>query len=210
MGLGTTHRGHSMTGQKTTPGTFKTNGLNHLALVSSDMARTVEFYEGVLGFPLVMTIDMGGGYGQHFFFDIGGGAKIAFFYLPGSPPAAPGIASPAVLPGRGDFRTAIGSMNHVAIDVSPDDIDEYRERLIAAGIDCSPIMNHDHSPRGYSEDVHDGVFVRSIYFFDPDGINLEFAAWTRALRPSDVSRPALASSTSTSAAAASSAAASNN
>jgi catechol 2,3-dioxygenase-like lactoylglutathione lyase family enzyme len=177
---------------RNTPGPFKTNGLNHLALVSSDMARTVAFYEGVLGFPLVMTIDMGGGYGQHFFFDIGGGAKIAFFYLPGSPAAAPGIASPAVLPGQGDFRTAVGSMNHVAIDVSPDDIDDYREKLRAAGIDCSPIMNHDHSPRGYSDEVHDGVFVRSIYFFDPDGINLEFAAWTRALRPSDVTRSSVA------------------
>jgi hypothetical protein len=28
--------------------------------------------------------------------------------------------------------------------------------------------------------------VRSIYFQDPDGILLEFAAWTRALTPGDV------------------------
>jgi hypothetical protein len=34
--------------------------------------------------------------------------------------------------------------------------------------------------------MHPGVFVKSIYFFDPDGICLEFAAWTRALRPEDV------------------------
>jgi hypothetical protein len=25
-----------------------------------------------------------------------------------------------------------------------------------------------------------------VYFFDPDGILLEFAAWTRAFRPDDV------------------------
>jgi catechol 2,3-dioxygenase-like lactoylglutathione lyase family enzyme len=173
---------------------FRTNGINHLALVCSDMKRTVEFYEGTLGFPLVMTIDLLGGAGQHFFFDIGGGAQIAFFYFPGSPPAAPGIASPSVLPGRGDFRTAIGSMNHVAIDVSPEDIDDYRQRLVNAGIDCSPIMNHDHSARGYSEELHDGVFVRSIYFFDPDGINLEFAAWTRQLTAADVNRSAVTGS----------------
>jgi len=30
------------------------------------------------------------------------------------------------------------------------------------------------------------VFVRSVYFFDPDGILLEFAAWTRALTDADV------------------------
>ena len=32
-------------------------GLNHLALVCSDMARTVDFYSGVLGFPLVKTVE---------------------------------------------------------------------------------------------------------------------------------------------------------
>jgi hypothetical protein len=33
------------------------------------------------------------------------------------------------------------------------------------------------------------VFVRSFYFFDPDGIMLEFAAWTREMgRPDDVSK----------------------
>jgi hypothetical protein len=35
--------------------------------------------------------------------------------------------------------------------------------------------------------MHPGVFVRSIYFMDPDGILLEFAAWTRELGPGDVS-----------------------
>jgi hypothetical protein len=34
-----------------------------------------------------------------------------------------------------------------------------------------------------SLDVTSSTFVRSIYFFDPDGICLEFAAWTRALNP---------------------------
>lgn len=32
-------------------------GVNHLALVCSDMARTVDFSSGVLGFPLVKTVD---------------------------------------------------------------------------------------------------------------------------------------------------------
>jgi hypothetical protein len=34
--------------------------------------------------------------------------------------------------------------------------------------------------------VHPGVFVRSIYFQDPDGILLEFACWTRELGPDAV------------------------
>jgi hypothetical protein len=48
------------------------------------------------------------------------------------------------------------------------------------------VANHDDSEAGISEHMHPGVFVRSIYFQDPDGILLEFAAWTRELGPEDV------------------------
>jgi hypothetical protein len=34
--------------------------------------------------------------------------------------------------------------------------------------------------------MHDGVFVRSVYFTDPNGIMLEFAATTRSFTPEDV------------------------
>ena len=78
-------------------------------------------------------------------------------------------------------------MNHVAFDVSPDDIERYRERLLAAGVECTEIANHDDSEYGISKELHPGVFVRSIYFQDPDGILLEFACWTRALGEGDVS-----------------------
>ena len=52
---------------------FELRGVNHIALVSSDMARTVRFYRDVLGMPLVKTIELPNGLGQHFFFDIGNG-----------------------------------------------------------------------------------------------------------------------------------------
>jgi catechol 2,3-dioxygenase-like lactoylglutathione lyase family enzyme len=87
----------------------------------------------------------------------------------------------------GDLTTAIGSMNHVAFDVPADKIEEYRRMLIDKGIQCSPIMNHDRSERGVSEEMTDDVFIRSVYFFDPDGILLEFACWTGALTEADVS-----------------------
>jgi catechol 2,3-dioxygenase-like lactoylglutathione lyase family enzyme len=164
---------------------FALNGVNHLALVCRDMARTVDFYSNVLGMPLVKTIDLPGG-GQHFFFDIGKGDLLAFFWFPDGPEAAPGIASAAALPGQGDIASAVGSMNHVAIDVPLDQIESYVDRLRAKGIQCSNVVNHDDSENGVSREMHDGVFVRSIYFQDPDGILLEFAAWTRALGPDDV------------------------
>jgi catechol 2,3-dioxygenase-like lactoylglutathione lyase family enzyme len=165
---------------------FRLGGINHLALVCKDMAKTVDFYSNVLGMPLTKTIDLPGG-GQHFFFDIGNGDSLAFFWFPDAPDAAPGIASPAGLPGKGSLTSAIGSMNHVAFDVPLDAIEGYVERLRAKGIDCSDVVNHDDSERGVSREMHDGVFVRSIYFNDPDGIMLEFAAWTRALTAADVS-----------------------
>src|SRR6201995_5613375 len=90
---------------------FEIQGINHLALVCKDMARTVDFYTNVLGMPLTKTIDLPGGRGQHFFFDIGNGDSLAFFWFPDAPPAQPGVASATVGPLPGP--SAHGSMNHV-------------------------------------------------------------------------------------------------
>jgi catechol 2,3-dioxygenase-like lactoylglutathione lyase family enzyme len=165
---------------------FALNGVNHLALVCRDMARTVEFYRDTLGMPLVKTIELPMDLGQHFFFDIGNGDCLAFFWFRDAPPPAPGVTAPAALPGAGDITTAIGTMNHVAFNVSADRIDDYVERLRGRGVACTEVVHHDDSKWGVAKAMHPGVFVKSIYFFDPDGICLEFAAWTRALAPGDV------------------------
>jgi len=162
---------------------FKIQGINHLALVCRDMAETVEFYSNVLGMPLVKTIDLPNGMGQHFFFDIGNGDSLAFFWFPNAPQASPGVAAAANLPGQGNIASGHGSMNHVAFNVPAESIDEYHEKLKARGVACTPIMNHDESPRQASLEITPSTFVRSIYFFDPNGICVEFAAWTRALDP---------------------------
>jgi catechol 2,3-dioxygenase-like lactoylglutathione lyase family enzyme len=124
--------------------------------------------------------------GQHFFFDCGGGDCLAFFWFPQAPDGVPGISAPAGRPDTADLTSAVGSMNHVAFNVPAEKIVEYRDRLVAAGIPCSEVANHDDSEWGISDDLHDGVFVRSVYFQDPDGILLEFASWTRPFGPEDV------------------------
>lgn len=164
---------------------FDIRGVNHLALVCSDMARTVAFYRDLLGMPLIKTIEMPQGMGQHFFFDIGNGDSLAFFWFPDAPAAQPGVAAPGALPTEGDIRTAHASMNHIAFNVPAERFDEYVDRLRSKGVAVSRVLNHDDSPRGVSAEVTDGVFVRSVYFFDPDGICLEFACWTRAFGPDD-------------------------
>ena len=158
---------------------FQFSGINHLALVCEDMDRTVDFYTNVLGMPLTKTIELAGGRGKHYFFDCGGGDQLAFFWFP----EGPDKVAPA------EFRriTATpGTMNHVAFDVSPEVIDEYRDRLLAVGIECTEVVNHDDSESGVSDGISPSTFVRSIYFKDPDGTQLEFAAWARALTADDV------------------------
>ncbi len=120
------------------------------------MERTVDFYTNVLGMPLVKTIELPAGMGQHFFFDCGGGDCLAFFWFPDAPDGVPGISAPAARPDQGDLTSAIGSMNHVAFDVAPERIEEYRDRLIAAGIHCTEVANHDDSEWGISDALHSG------------------------------------------------------
>lgn len=158
---------------------FELNGINHLALVCEDMDVTVDFYTHVLGMKLTKTLDLPGGKGKHFFFDCGNGDSLAFFWFPNGP---------APVDKREYMRITAtpGTMNHVAFDVSPAKIDEYREMLVKQGIEVTEVVNHADTETGVAEEVDDTVFVRSLYFHDPDGTQLEFAAWTRELTASDV------------------------
>jgi len=177
-------REHMMSGRKNTR--FDIQGINHVALVCKDMKRTVDFYSGVLGMPLTKTINLPNGMGQHFFFDVGNGDALAFFWFPDAPASVPGVTHAANMVGAGSLTTAHASMNHLAFNVAADRIEEYQQKLVAAGIQCTPVVNHDDSPMQASMSITDTTFVRSIYFQDPDGILLEFAAWTRPLDERDV------------------------
>lgn len=156
-------------------------GINHIALVCKDMARTVDFYTNTLGLPLIKTITLPDG-GQHFFFDIGNGDALAFFWFPQAPQAVPGITSvkPEALQ-TGDITTAHSSLNHVAFKVPLEKLKEYQEKLVAKGIQVTPLLHHADVPSGYVPEPDDTTFISSFYFFDPDGILLEFAANVREL-----------------------------
>ena len=80
---------------------FELGGINHVALVCSDMERTVDFYTNVLGMPLIKAIDLPDGMGQHFFFDAGNGDCVAFFWFTEALDGEPGSTLPAALPGLG-------------------------------------------------------------------------------------------------------------
>jgi len=162
---------------------FRFEGINHLAFVCRDMAETIAFWEGTLGMPLVCTLDIPMD-AQHFFFDAGNETLVAFFWFPNSPPAEPGRAAPSDYP-PGDFVSAIGSCNHVAFTVPLDDFEGHVARLRDKGVEVSEILNHDDSKWQMSRKMNDRVWLRSAYFWDPNGILLEFAALTRPFGPED-------------------------
>jgi catechol 2,3-dioxygenase-like lactoylglutathione lyase family enzyme len=185
---------------------FEFMGINHLAPTCRDMKETVDFYSGVLGMPLICTT-AAGPTDQVFFFDVGNGTCLAFMWSPDYPPAAPGVASPANFledgylarsagndtpdpePQRPTTKgTAHGALNHIAFNVAPEKIEEYREKLVAKGIHVSPVVSHAQDPSDptcmyMTPDGLDDpkLFMRSIYFHDPNGIQLEIACWNRAM-----------------------------
>jgi len=96
-------------------------GVHHLALLSSDVPRTIEFYQDVLEFPLTELFENRDYQGStHFFFDIGNGNALAFFDFPGLD--------------LGPYAEVLGSMHHLAISVTPEKQAHLRSKLEAAGV----------------------------------------------------------------------------
>jgi catechol 2,3-dioxygenase-like lactoylglutathione lyase family enzyme len=156
-------------------------------MVCSDMEQTMEFYTQVLGMPLIQAFDLPDDAGQHFFFDAGDGSALAFFWFRDSPDGVDGLTRARTLPGFGDWISAVGSCNHIALKVPADRYEEMRERLKAAGVRVGPILNHDRSPTQVAPRLQPGVYVRSCYFKDPNGILLELACWTDEFTPDPTS-----------------------
>jgi catechol 2,3-dioxygenase-like lactoylglutathione lyase family enzyme len=97
-------------------------GLHHTALISSDVERTIRFYQDLLGFPLTELIENRDYPGSsHFFFDIGHDNLLAFFDFPGL--------------GVGPYAEVLGGLHHLAISVEPERWREIARRFDAAGVD---------------------------------------------------------------------------
>jgi catechol 2,3-dioxygenase-like lactoylglutathione lyase family enzyme len=96
-------------------------GIHHTALLSSDVERTIRFYQGILEFPLTEIIENRDYRGSnHFFFDVGHGNLLAFFDFPGLD--------------LGPYAEVLGGLHHIAISVTPEKWAALRDNLGAAGI----------------------------------------------------------------------------
>lgn len=96
-------------------------GVHHVALLSSDVERTIRFYQELLEFPLTEIFENRDYAGSnHFFFDIGNGNLLAFFDFPGLD--------------LGPYDEVLGGLHHVAISVEPGQWARLRDKLYEAGV----------------------------------------------------------------------------
>ena len=137
-------------------GTVYWRGVNHLALVTSDMDATVRFWHGVLGARLIATI--GTPAFKHYFFDIGDGNSIAFFEYTNQ--HLDTYAKPAGVP-----YDKASQFDHLSLNLPDEDaLLRLQERLKSHDCEVTDVVDHG--------------FIRSIYFSDPTGIALEASWWT--------------------------------
>lgn len=131
---------------------IQSQGVHHITFVGSNRDATIEFYQGVLGMPLVFeqpNLDVPEE--THLYFDAGDGRLITFF----------------VRPTRRNESTpnpeGIGNLHHLAFAVSRATYTQIAQRLSELGIwNTGPI---------------DRGFMDSIYFRDPNGQLLEMACY---------------------------------
>ena len=96
-------------------------GIHHMAVLCSDVERTIRFYQDLLEFPLTDIFENRDYKGSnHFFFDLGNGNLLAFFDFPGL--------------GLGPYGEVLGGLHHIAISVEPETWERLKGKLDEAGI----------------------------------------------------------------------------
>jgi catechol 2,3-dioxygenase-like lactoylglutathione lyase family enzyme len=127
------------------PQPVPTGGVDHLALICSDLDATIRFYTEVLGMRLTRIVpNRDEPTSTHIFLDMGGGNQLAFFDFPEKGPA----------------RTVrgVGSMHHVALKARPE---QFRTLLATLQGKQIPYSLHGSPESG------------SVYVRDPDDILVE-------------------------------------
>lgn len=101
-------------------------GVHHVALLSSDVERTIRFYQDLLGFPLIELFENRDYAGStHFFFDLGVGNCLAFFDFPGLD--------------LGPYQEVLGGHHHLAISIERGQWEAAKARLDEAGVEYAHV-----------------------------------------------------------------------
>src|SRR3989440_11472237 len=145
-------------------------GFSHIGLSTLDLDKTRAFYEDVLGFKAVrcdvITVKEGGRI-RHIFFDTGRDQLLAFMEARGVPDV-PAHYEAGINRGLG----VPSAFYHFAFEAGSEAaLVEKRNELIARGVEVTDVVDHD--------------WAKSIYFKDPNGLQLEFCCYTRELNEED-------------------------
>jgi len=145
-------------------------GFSHIGLSTLDLDKTREFYEGVLGFKPVrcdiITVKEGGKI-RHIFFDTGRDQLLAFMEARGVP-GVPAEYDAGINRGLG----VPSAFYHFAFETgSLPGLEQKRAELLAKGVKVTEIIDHD--------------WAKSIYFKDPNGMQLEYCCYTREFNDDD-------------------------
>jgi catechol 2,3-dioxygenase-like lactoylglutathione lyase family enzyme len=145
-------------------------GFSHIGLSTLDLDRTRDFYERVLGFKAVRCDILKikeGGQVRHIFFDTGRDQLLAFMEASGVP-GVPAEYDAGINRGLG----VPGAFYHFAFEAGTEAaLIEKRDELRARGVEVTEVVDHD--------------WAKSIYFKDPNGIQLEFCCYARNLNADD-------------------------
>jgi catechol 2,3-dioxygenase-like lactoylglutathione lyase family enzyme len=145
-------------------------GFSHIGLSTLDLDKTRDFYERVLGFAAVrcdiLSIKEGGTI-RHIFFDTGRDQLLAFMEARGVE-GIPADYDAGINRGLG----VPNAFYHFAFEAGSEAaLDEKRNELIARGVEVTEVVDHD--------------WAKSIYFKDPNGLQLEYCCFTRNLNAND-------------------------
>ncbi len=132
---------------------------NHVAYRCRDAQQTQWFYEEVLGLPLAIALVLEEVPGtnektpyMHLFFEMGNGDFIAFFDEPEGATAEQFVR-------QHSFNV------HLAFECNgEDDLLEWQRQINAKGVSCLGPVDHG--------------FVKSVYMYDPNGLQVEITTRT--------------------------------
>ena len=146
-------------------------GFSHIGLSTLDLDKTLDFYVDILGFKVVrgdiIKVTEGGRI-RHAFIDTGCGSMLAFM----EPKDVAGIPD--------DYDAGINrglgvpdGFYHFAFEAGNEtDLEKKRMELAEKGVRVTDIVDHEG-------------WCKSIYFKDPNGIQLEYCCLTRELTEDD-------------------------
>ena len=136
------------------------NGINHLAIATTDIKAQIEFFTDVLGGELKALYWMHGVANTfHGFVELSGSCYVAFVQHPDNTTKREHGVTHAVNAGG---AMPGGTMQHIALNVdSLDDLYAMRDRIRSRGVAVIGPMNHG--------------MCQSMYFAGPEGLCLEVA-----------------------------------